>query len=66
MSQISFGFPRIVTGGISFPFDEVYISSSLSFVSDYCLYLIFMFSFDKIRWGTWVVGSVNVVFMIRQ
>ena len=48
-----FRFPGVVTGGISFPLDEVYMSSFLSFVSDY---FVFMFSLDKVRWGTRVVG----------
>ena len=37
MSQVSFGFPGIVTSGVTLPFDEVYVSSSLSFVRDYRL-----------------------------
>ena len=64
MSQVSFGFPGIVTGGISLPFDEVNIASSLSLVRDYRFHFVFVFSFDKIRWRTRVIGSMDVVFMI--
>ena len=49
MSQILFRFPGVVSSGIAFPFDEVNMSSSLSFVSDYCLHFILVFSFDKVR-----------------
>ena len=64
MSQVLFAFPGVVTSGISFPFDEVYVSSSLSFVSDYCFYFIFVFSLNKVRWRTQVVSSVDVIFVI--
>ena len=64
MSQISFGFPGIVSGGISLPFDEVNIASSLSFVRDYRFHFVFVFSFDKVRWRTRVIGSVDFVFVI--
>ena len=64
MSQVSFRFPGVVTGGMSSPFDEVYMSSSLSFVSNYHFYFVFMFSFNKVRWRTQVISSVDVIFMI--
>ena len=47
-------------------FDEVNVASSLSFVHDYCFHFIFVFSFDKIRWRTWIVGSVDIIFVIWQ
>ena len=64
MSQVSFVFPGIVSGGISLPFDEVNIASSLSFMRDYCFHFVFVFSFDKVRWRTQVIGSMDIVFMI--
>ena len=64
MSQVSFGFPGIVSSGISFPFDEVNIASSLSFVRDYRFHFVFVFSFDKVRWRTQVIDSVDIIFMI--
>ena len=66
MSQVLFGFPGIVSGGISLPFDEVNIASSLSFVRDYRFHFVFVFSFDKVRWRTRVIGSMDVVFVIWQ
>ena len=66
MSQVLFRFPGIVSSGISLPFYEVNIASSLSFVCDYHFHFIFMFSFNKVRWRTQVVDSVDIVFMIWQ
>ena len=37
MSQVLFGFLGVVTSGVTLPFDEVYVSSSLFFVRDYRL-----------------------------
>ena len=56
--------PGIVSGGRSLPFDEVNIASSLSFVRDYRFHFVFMFSFDKVRWRTRVIGSMDIVFVI--
>ena len=64
MSQVSFRFPGIVSSGISLPFDEANIASSLSFVRDYRFHFVLVFSFDKVRWRTRVVGSVDIVFVI--
>ena len=64
MSQVLFRFPGVVSSGVAFPFDEVNMSSSLSFVSDHHLHFVLMFSHNKVRWGTQVIGSVDIVFLI--
>ena len=61
MCEISFWFPAIFSGGISFPFDQVGVASAASSVSKNSFHLIFRLVVDKVRWGLREVFSVNVV-----
>jgi len=60
------GFPRVVAFWISPPFKEIL----KSFVSPetpmlpYCLHLVLVFSFDKVRWWSREVGAMRVRFDI--
>src|SRR5258707_11367527 len=59
-------FPGVVRFRIPFPLDEVLKSSSPAGVSmiDHFFYLIFFFSFDKVRGRPRIVGPVCVCFAI--
>jgi hypothetical protein len=60
------GLPRIVTFGVSFPFDEILESlrpPMMSVVQD-TLHFVLLFSTDKVRWGTeevWFEGRCFVI-----
>ena len=58
-------FPCVVTDGISFPLDEISISSTPFFVTRDSFYLVFFFSFDQV--GRWFheVRTMGFGFTIR-
>ena len=62
------GFPCVVAFGIPFPFDEVLECPrpSMTSVADNSLHLIFLFPFDKVRWGTGEVGAMGGRFVIGR
>ena len=49
-------FPCVVTNGISFSFDEVPVSLALFLVARDCFYLVFFFTFNKVRGGFMKLG----------
>jgi len=61
-------FPGVVRFRIPFPLDEVLEGSSPASISmiDHLFYLIFFFSFDKVRRWPRIVGSVCVRFAIGR
>ena len=64
--QLFDGFPRVVAFWIALPFKEIlqlFVSSKAP-VFPYCFHFVFVFAFDKIRWGTREVGAVGVRFDI--
>ena len=60
--EVFLWFPGIVSGGKPFPFDKEGVASSLLPVGDYGFDFVLMFTFDKVRWWSCVVGSVDIVF----
>ena len=59
--EISFRFPTIFSGGISFPFDQVGVASATSSVSQNSFNLVFWLGIVKVRWWLGEVFSVNVI-----
>ena len=62
------GLPRIVTFGVSFPFDEILELSRppmMSVVED-TFHFVFFFSADKVRWGPGEVWSKGRCFVIGR
>ena len=60
------GFPRIVTFGVSFPFDEILElprPPMTSVVQD-AFYFVLFFPTDKVRWGSGEVWSEGWCFVI--
>ena len=58
-------FPCVVANGVFFLFDEVSVFSTLFLVACDHFYLIFFFTFDKVRGWFHEVGAVDLGFMIR-
>jgi len=58
-------FPCVVTNGVSFPFDEILVSSTPFLVACNCFYLVFFFTFDKVRGWFHEVGAVGLGLTIR-
>jgi len=58
-------FPYVVANGVSFSFDEVPVSLAPFLVAHDCFYLVFFFTFDKIRRWFHEVGAVDLGFTIR-
>jgi len=58
-------FSCVVTNGVSFPFDEVPVSSAPFLVAHNCFYLIFFFTFDKVRRWFHEVGAMGLGLVIR-
>ena len=58
-------FPCVVTNGVSFPFDKVPVSLAPFLVARDHFYLIFFFTFDKIRGWFHEVGAMGLGFTIR-
>ena len=62
--EILLGFPGIVSSGKTFPFDKEGVASSLLPVGEYGFNFVFVFSFDKVRRGCCVIGSVDIVLFV--
>ena len=60
------GFPRIVTLGVSFPFDEILElpRPPMTSVIQDAFYFVLFFSADKVRWGSGKVWSEGWCFVI--
>ena len=61
MGEISFRFPTVFAGGVSFPFDKVCVASATSFVQEDSFDFIFRLVIDKVRWWIREVFSVDIV-----
>ena len=59
-------FPYIVANGVFFPFDKIPVSSTLFLVAHDRFYLVFFFTFNKVRGWFREIGAVGLGFMIRQ
>ena len=58
-------FPCVVTNGVSFPLDEILVSSSPFLVICDSFYLVFFFPFDQVRRWFHKVRTMGFGFMIR-
>jgi len=61
------GLPRVVALRISPPFKEIlksFVSSEVS-MFPYCFHLVFVLTFDEIRWWSQEVWAVRVRFNVR-
>jgi len=58
-------FPCVVTDGVSFPLDEISISSTPFLVTRDSFYLVFFFSFDQVRRWLHEVRTMGFGFTIR-
>ena len=58
-------FSCIVANGVSFPFDKIPVSSTPFLVAHDHFYLVFFFTFDKVRRWFYKIGAVGLSFMIR-
>jgi len=58
-------FLCVVTNGVSFPFDKVPVSSAPFLVTHDCFYLVFFFTFDKVKGWFHKVGAVGLSLAIR-
>ena len=59
--EVFLWFPGIVSSGKSFPFDKGGVGSSLLPMGDYGFNFVLMFSFDKVRRWSCVIGSMDVI-----
>ena len=62
--EVFLWFPGIVSSGKSFPLDKEGMASSLLPVGDYCFNFVLVFTFDKVRRGCGVIGSVDVILFV--
>ena len=62
--EVLLRFPGIVSGGKTFPFDKESMASSLLPVREYGFNFVLVFSFDKVRRGCCVIGSVDIVLFV--
>ena len=62
--QIPFWLPCVFARRVPFPLDKVHMSSALPFVQGDCFYLVFVFSFDEVRWRSVEVGSMRQGFFV--
>jgi len=58
-------FPCVVANGVSFPFDEIPVSLTPFLVARDCFYLVFFFTFDKVRGWFHEVGAMGLSLAIR-
>ena len=63
--KIAWWFPCVVTNGVSFPFDEIAISSTPFLVTHDCFYLVLLFFFDKVRRWFHEVQTMGFSFTIE-
>jgi len=63
--KIARWFPCVVTNGVSFPLDEISVSSTPFLVTCDSFYLVFFFSFDKVRRWFHEVRTMGFGFTIR-
>ena len=60
--QVFCWLPRVVSHGISLPFDQVLVSPSSLPMSHDGFDFILRFSFDQVRWRSDVIRSVGICF----
>ena len=58
-------FSYVVANGVFFPFDEIPVSSTPFLVVHNRFYLVFFFTFDKVRRWFREIGVVGLGFTIR-
>jgi len=63
--KIAWWFPCVVTNGVFFPLDKISVSSTPFLVTCDSFYLVFFFSFDKVRRWFHEVWTMGFGFTIR-
>ena len=63
--EVARWFPCVVTNGVSFPLDEIAVSSTPFLVTCDSFYFIFLFSFNKVRRWFYKVRTMGFSFTIR-
>ena len=58
-------FPCVVANGVFFPFDEIPVSSTRFLVAHDRFYLVFFFTFDKVKGWFREIGAMGLGFTIR-